>query len=547
MTAHGSDRPRSALGAWAYPFVLLTGGVTSLFGLSYLFDRALNPGGPGLVRLLFHPDPASGLQTLSNLGEVGAAVLGVAITVVSIVVELASNRYTHRITELFIKDPVNFLVSGLFVVSALMGILQSLLYESSFTPYVGTTVSVVLMTLSLLALLPYFAYVFHFVSPLNIVDRMRRHTLSVVREPMQRGIASSQIEAVRGVEQLADVAVNAMENRDKGISMASVEALRMLGVDYQLIAHTLPKEWFEVRSFLAHNPDFVSMTPESLEDISHRRVWVEMKILRQYQMIYNAALNRMRDINYLVAINTRLLGESAHTERDDEVHHVVVKFFNTYLRATVNAHDVRTAYNVLNQYRLLAEGELRRGRGDRAVVIANHFVYYGQLAFGAKLPFILETVAYDLCALNELAYEVGSSSRGPLLRAFLQVDKEGEHEVQEAALRGVRKAQVKLATYYLMRGDERAAREVFEDMRGERPERLGSIRDEMLGVESKDFWEVIDRGENFDYLSPEQKRYLLAFFDWFPDLAPPRASVVLPAEASMETTRSDPGPQSASS
>ena len=34
---------------------------------------------------------------------------------------------------------------------------------------------------------------------------------------------------------------------------------------------------------------------------------------------------------------------------------LAVKFMNTYLRATLNARDVRTAYNVLNQYRQLAE------------------------------------------------------------------------------------------------------------------------------------------------------------------------------------------------
>ena len=40
---------------------------------------------------------------------------------------------------------------------------------------------------------------------------------------------------------------------------------------------------------------------------------------------------------------------------------------NTYLRAALNARDVRTAYNVLNQYRQLAEALLaaRAPRGRR--------------------------------------------------------------------------------------------------------------------------------------------------------------------------------------
>ena len=39
-----------------------------------------------------------------------------------------------------------------------------------------------------------------------------------------------------------------------------------------------------------------------------------------------------------------------------------------------------------------------------------------------------------------------------LLQIFLEVDKEAEGEQQEPSLRGVRKAQVKLATYYLQQG-----------------------------------------------------------------------------------------------
>ena len=35
---------------------------------------------------------------------------------------------------------------------------------------------------------------------------------------------------------------------------------------------------------------------------------------------------------------------------------------------------------------------------------------------------------------------------------------------------------------------------------------------------SRDFWEVIDRGQNFDYLDEERKRRLDEFFGWFPSL-----------------------------
>ena len=94
-----------------------------------------------------------------------------------------------------------------------------------------------------------------------------------------------------------------------------------------------------------------------------------------------------------------------------------MKFFNTFLRATINARDVRTAYNVLNQYRLFGEALLDFGDGSRAVEVARYFKYYGRLSFDQKQPFVLETVAYDLCTLNEIAFDKNSRVRRDSSRA----------------------------------------------------------------------------------------------------------------------------------
>ena len=42
-------------------------------------------------------------------------------------------------------------------------------------------------------------------------------------------------------------------------------------------------------------------------------------------------------------------------------------------------------------------------------------------------------------------------------------------------------------------------------------------------IEAKDFWEVIDRGTNFDYLDSERKQKLKIFFSWFPSLSDERS------------------------
>jgi hypothetical protein len=537
----------SQLRVWLYPLSILLGAALAMFVLTVLLDAAHTDHPGKVLDLIIEPNPSSAQNTLGSAGEVAAAVLAIAITVVAIIVELASNRYTHRITELFVREPINFLVMGFFVITALQGLWVNLIidYEpgrGGFVPYISIGIAMAMLTLCLLILLPYFAYVFEFLNPINIVGRIREQTLSAIKgqQRAKQGSLHAQQEAVRGLEQLADVSLNAMEHKDKGVSMAGVDAMSSLLIDYQLLRGTLPESWFGIDPRLAHNPDFVSMAPEVLEDLAVRRVWFEWKILRGYQSLYNEALNKMRDINYLVAINTRLIATAAWDHDNRELLALVITFFNTYLRSAINAHDIRTAYNVLNQYRLLAEEAIKREKGGhRAVEIARYFKYYGLLSFHAKLPFIMETVAYDLCTLCEFAFEAQSSCTPALVRILLQVDKEGEGEAQETSLRGVRKAQLKLASYFLLHSNESLAREVFLDMKDERSERLASIRDELLNVHSREFWEVSDRGVNFDYLSGERKNCLLEFFEWFGDrLPPPRISrevttskVPVPADA----------------
>jgi hypothetical protein len=176
---------------------------------------------------------------------------------------------------------------------------------------------------------------------------------------------------------------------------------------------------------------------------------------------------------------------------------------------------VRTAYNLLHQYRQLAEGILHGGHPGLATDIADYLRYYAQVAHTMDLGFVTETIAYDLATLCEVAFDRASPAHERLLASLLLVDQGAEDEGQERTLRGVRKAQIKLATGYLVRGHEPSARAIFRDMEHERPERLRSLRDELLRIESKDFWEIIDRGVNFDYLDPPRKQQLAVFFAWF--------------------------------
>jgi hypothetical protein len=363
------------------------------------------------------------------------------------------------------------------------------------------------------------------------VQTLDRATALGDREPVTpEVIAGRQAQAVSGLAHLADIAVNALGQKDKVIASDASAALRRLLVDYQTRKRQLDPAWFAIGDALTGDPDFVALAPDSLSDIAARGIWLEWKGLRQIREVFGAALVTMPEMAHVVAIDTRYVGEAALAAGDREVLALTVKFMNTYLRAALNGRDVRTAYNVLNQYRQLAEALLAAREAPAAwtqatlAEIAGHFKYYARLAHSIGLGFVTETAAYDLCSLCEAASVAGASSHDQLLGTLLEIDKEPETQAEERALRGVRKAQAKLASYYLLTGDAARARRIHDDMAHEAPDRLRSIRDEMLAIKSKEFWEIVDRGTNFDYLSDERKEKLRDFFSSFPSLATPSAA-----------------------
>ena len=504
--------------------VLLTAGAIAIFGVLYAIDRHLSLA--AAPRGAFELSPEHITDAIATLSSMVAAVLGIIITVVSIIVQLSAERFT-KVTEMFFRDRTNLTVLGFYVMGCMVGIFVSFTLAADFVPRVAIGFMMGVAVLSFAIMAPYFGYVFAFLEPENIVARIRRQAVRAAYEGTKgrQALGPSQAAVLAGMEQLTDITVNSMNSKDKIIATAGVDGLKDLALRYLDLKAGAQAPWFAVGPRLRQNPDFVSMAPEFVDTLAERRVWVEWKLLRQYQAIYTEALAGMRDITYVVAIDTRYLGEAALGLGDTEATRLSVKFFNSYLRATLNAKDVRTAYNVLNQYRMLAEAALDREQHALAIDIAGYMKYYGHVALRTNQAFVTETVAYDLCALCEHAHAAGSLAEEQLLSTFLEVDQPiSDVATQETGLRGVRKAQVKLATYYMVKGQGARAREIFEDMEHERPERLLSIRDELLAVESEDFWEVIDRGTNFDYLPPAQKQALGTFFGWFKpaldDIAP---------------------------
>ncbi len=509
--------------------VALTGGV-------YTLDHFVTSGDGSPVSHYLNFSPEAVSNSIGVLSSIIAAVLGIILTVVSIVVQLSATRYTPAVTEMFFRDRTNMLVMGLYVVGCVMGFWIAFGVNDDWVPRISLIAMLSVATLGFLLMAPYFAYVFRLLSPHSIVSRIeataRRAAIGDGGELPSGNTEERQQLVLAMSEQLSDIAINSISQKDKIIAIACVDALRDMSTTYLAEKKNLDDDWFKLSRSVRHNPDFGSMDKDAVIDLESHRTWVEFKVLRQYQSIYTEALGSMRHLNYVVAINTRLIAEKALHTGNTEALALTIKFFNTYLRATLNNNDVRTAYTILNQYRLVAESTLRAGEGATALAIVEHLKYYAHLSYNKKLGFVTETVAYDVGMICEVAHEIGSDSESDILKILLEVDPTtSEGDVQEASLRGVRKAQLKLATYYLESDSEALAKLVWEDMRNENVDRMRSIRDELLSIESKEFWEVSDRGGNFDYLEPGRKEMLKVFFSWFRQVSGAMKTVSLDAPA----------------
>jgi hypothetical protein len=545
---------RLPLRSWLEPFTVIGSVALFVFALSTLFDfwRSANFTWSDFNGALLAVDADQATNTLGSLGEIMAAVLGLALTVSSIIVQLAATRFTPIVTSLFFRDRTNGLVLSFFVVCNIYVLWVNFVVGPGSVPSWGVLLSMLLMTASLLLLFPYFAFVFNFLEPDSIISRITTDGIAAstpYRGRARRTIASRQREATQGVEHLANIGLNAVQQKDKNIASSATNALCNFAIYYGDTKAGMVQTWHSIPDWNRQSPDFVSLSDEAVNDLRQRGTWLEWKILRQYQMLYGEGLERMKDLCYLIAINTRRLGEAAARHGDLPALDLAIKFFNTYMRATINAKDIRTCFNILHQYRQLAEFVIEHAdtnpedmmdqpmsmtstltvsvgapAGDlsalekRGLDIAKYMRTYSGIAFEKGMVFITEVIAHDVAALCAKAFRADTRYHDDLLDNFLRVDDSTETAASDTTLQGVRRAQIKLATTYMIEGAESFARRIQYDMRNEPAERMRGIWQQLAALHTPEFWEVNDRGFNFDYLSNEQKAQLPMFFSWFPAL-----------------------------
>jgi hypothetical protein len=517
MAKNSSLRSRSLRDA-SVALVALTGAIVLLLGLSALLGGVDFASVAHPVHWLAELERADASGKLSDAAAVVAGVLGIAITVVALVVQLAASSSGPRITGMFIGEPINRAVMGLFLLTTLQCLWISVTLDDSnvaaILPNAGFAITMLMITISLLVLLPYFIFVFSFLSPLNMIEQLHQNALRAMSRATTHGaVESDQRIVANSIDELQDVARIAIEQSDRAVAIACIESLAELLFEYQRIRGALPAKWFRLTDAIRRDPDFVSLAPSSLAELEQTNLWFEVKVLRHYWGLMANSVPQARDVADMIAINSQRIGTVA-AQSHLELVTQCIRCFNTYLRTTINAGDKRTGVYVLNQYRIMAEALLANHHLDAVREIAKYFQYYGVFAHKLNQSFILEVAAHDLVQLIESAAAIESPVVDDLLSQLLELDQEIKLDSQEDSLMGVRRAQIQLATLFLERNEEARARRIVADLASERLERLERIRVELFGDERSQYWEFDSRGLKFAYLAPERRRHLATLFDW---------------------------------
>lgn len=496
-----------------------------ILGLGVLLIVLLRVMAPALLWMM-SPERIQDQETLhefvGTLAQVLSGVLGFTISVVAIVVQLSASRFTPKVTELFLKEKVNFFIVLFLIIANLVSVWTSLVFSFNEKPIALILLNLILGTLSFVVLIPYFIFVFNFLQPRSIIHRIEQqfHQTTVRSKSLTHvQMIAAHRQCLSTLDEFKSIAASSMQQRENQILLEALDSLKKAALFYGTYKRQQINDWFLLTSAIRRDPDFVSLEDVTLKEIEAQKLWLEVKIFRQYQSIFTDSLNQVREACYMIAINTREIAEQALQQQDWAIAHLAIKFFNTYLRAVITTPDVRTGYTVIKEYRLLAETALQYRQETIVLDIAHYFRYYSLLAYQEELVFLPETFAFDLGVLAQKCCEQNSEISAGVLESFLKIDQDPESEHHENTLRGIRKSQMKLAAYYLKSGYKHLAHAVFKDMQHEPLARLHVIFDELQSAHT-DFWEFRDRGgENFYHVEPELQPFLLNFFSWFEQIS----------------------------
>lgn len=496
---------------WLIPVSFFLGCTIVFYILNASFDFSWEDGQLHFVDTILATNPDHVNDAIGSFIELLAAILGIAITVVAIVLQLAAQRYGTRLIDLFLEDRANRAYFFFMVCTLLYAILITFAIKKSFFPDYSIRSLMILTVVEIACLPPYFLYVFKFLTPTNLLSSIQENSQSSVRSGTERknyiNLKKYQRDVANAIEQVTDTALSANSQMDRNLGLMAVNQIREILLDYLELKKKLPTPWF-----LVSDDFFIGISSVFYREICQKRLWVEAKALMDMELIYKSCIRNMPDAISAIAHNTRIIGETAIKNRDDHLLEIIVQFYNTFLRISLNDQNQRAMFNLFYQYKLLASSVMEYNEGLTQKIFF-YFKYYGQEGLMKGIWFILYNAAFDLGEMVATAYDKKLKNFRQLLFIFMELEDILDKKKDWLARMGVRKSQLILAAYLYSKNERELLQIVVDDLKNDSFEMLIKWRDMLLAVKDKKFWEITDRGINFEYIDEEQKKALELFYE----------------------------------
>src|SRR3954471_19055610 len=117
-------------------------------------------------------DPSEARNLINAFSRAGNQLVAVVFTTVSIAVPLTANMYSLKFLGFFLKDRVNAGMLLLAATVALNTILVQYATKDDFVPMLALNGHFALLALAFILLFPYLYYLFRFLHPNTLLDRL---------------------------------------------------------------------------------------------------------------------------------------------------------------------------------------------------------------------------------------------------------------------------------------------------------------------------------------------------------------------------------------
>src|SRR5437773_11078900 len=297
------------------------------------------------------------------------------------------------------------------------------------------------------------------------------------------------------MEQVSDIAYGSIQLGDMPVCQRSIEVMgEFLAREYLPVKKNLNPEWFKVG-----HAELPGASDQIVAEVNRAGTWFAYTILSSFVDMVGLTPVHRKEAVYTIAVATRKVGLAAIEAGDSEVAELCLRFFNTYLRATINRSAPTFASGIMNEYRRSAIGALE-WRRDLAVESAAHLLRYGRHFDEAGMPAIFGAAAEDVADLAIEAHvrdpQVSFRLAQLLVRNLLELIP----NARPIGLNGLFKGVAKLTCWAMAADEKDIAHVLVEGIAAAPPDFVDAALHRMEGLQNGLLWEVNERVISFDWV-----------------------------------------------